>query len=67
MRLNGPGKYDDLATMVREQAEAAGVAVIIVGGKLGPGFSVQGTPEFIAGLPALRDVMSASIRRQVLE
>jgi hypothetical protein len=37
----GPGKYDDLATYVRETAQANGVAVIIIGGNKGSGFSIQ--------------------------
>lgn len=50
----GPGKYDDLATYVREQAEAEVVAVIVVGGNKGAGFSVQSTaPELMLVLPRL--------------
>ncbi len=37
----GPGKYDELATLVREKAKAAAVVVIVVGGSKGSGFSVQ--------------------------
>ncbi len=37
----GPGKYDDECTMLRESTEAQGVIVIVIGGKLGSGFSVQ--------------------------
>lgn len=37
----GPGKYDDLATYVREQAQATGVIVIVVGGNKGAGFAQQ--------------------------
>lgn len=39
--MNGPGKYDDLCTHVRELAEAEFVIVIVKGGKAGGGFSVQ--------------------------
>ena len=49
----GPGKYDDLATWVREQAEARGVIVLVIGGKLGSGFSAQATAAVTARLPAL--------------
>lgn len=38
----GPGKYDDLCTIVREEAEASLALVIVVKGKKGSGFSVQG-------------------------
>jgi len=37
----GPGKYDDVATSVREQTEATAVIVMIFGGDKGNGFSVQ--------------------------
>jgi hypothetical protein len=37
----GPGKYDDLATYVREHAEAEAVVVIVLAGNNGSGFSVQ--------------------------
>jgi methylmalonyl-CoA mutase cobalamin-binding subunit len=37
----GPGKYDDLATYVREKAQADGVIVVVLGGNKGPGFSAQ--------------------------
>jgi hypothetical protein len=37
----GAGKYDHLATAARRDAEALGVIVIVIRGKLGSGFSVQ--------------------------
>lgn len=37
----GPGKYDDVATMVREKTDAACVVVIVIEGNRGDGFSVQ--------------------------
>lgn len=37
----GPGKYDDMCTMVREATGAQAVVVVIVGGSRGDGFSVQ--------------------------
>lgn len=54
----GPGKYDDLCTYVREQAEADGVIVIVYGGNKGPGFSCQFSDlRLQAMVPAvLRDV-----------
>jgi len=41
IRANGPGKYDALATMVRELSGARGVLVLVLGGERGDGFSVQ--------------------------
>ena len=37
----GPGKYDKLATWVRERAKAQGVVVVVIGGDKGHGFSIQ--------------------------
>ena len=37
----GPGKYDDLCTMVRRKAKAHGAMVLVIGGERGSGFSVQ--------------------------
>jgi hypothetical protein len=47
----GPGKYDDLATIVREQAHAAGVIVIVFNGDKGDGFSVQADLGTLLTLP----------------
>lgn len=38
----GPGKYDEICTIVRRGTEAAGAAVIILKGEKGSGFSFQG-------------------------
>lgn len=53
----GPGKYDDLATYVRDMAKACGVIVIVLDGEKGSGFSCQTDARTLIGLPAmLRDV-----------
>ncbi len=53
----GPGKYDDLATVAREDAEATGVLLLILGGEMGSGFSVQIPPELVPKVPEmLRDM-----------
>jgi hypothetical protein len=61
----GPGKYDDLATLVREQAAADGVVVIVIGGAAGPGFSVQASPEVTASLPRLLRTLADGIERDM--
>lgn len=51
---HGPGKYDHLATLVREKAQARGVILIVVDGDQGMGFSVQTSDfEVLALLPAI--------------
>ena len=55
----GPGKYDDVCTRAREQAEGLGAIVIIFEGKHGNGFSCQLPPSAI---PVIPDVL-----RQIAE
>ena len=59
----GPGKYDNLATLVRTRAKAEGVIVIVIGGSKGSGFSVQATFEVTAKLPELLRTMADDIER----
>jgi hypothetical protein len=59
----GPGKYDDLATIVRENAGAAGAIVLVIDGCDGSGFSVQATAEITARLPRLLRYMADEIER----
>jgi hypothetical protein len=50
----GPGKYDETCTMARLDTEAVAVALIVINGRLGSGFSVQGNvgmpPEVLVKL-----------------
>jgi len=61
----GPGKYDDMATYVREQTNARGVIVIVVGGNKGSGFSVQGMSDdqLLLQLPAVLHEVAETIAR----
>jgi len=49
----GPGKYDALCTDARVAADARACILIIIGGKLGSGFSVQTTDSSLAEPTAL--------------
>lgn len=58
----GVGKYDDLATMVRERTGATGIVLLVHRGNLGEGFAVQFTdPMFLIDLPATLRTIAASI------
>lgn len=59
----GPGKYDDLCTMVREKAKAAGVLLIVLGGEKGPGFSCQADIKTTMELPDLLEYIAKQIRQ----
>ena len=61
----GPGKYDAIATMAREQAEAEAVVVILFNGKHGDGFSVQQPVGARIDLPALLRLMADQIERDI--
>ncbi len=63
----GPGKYDDLATLVRDGTKADGVIVIVIGGSKGSGFSVQATFEVTAKLPELLRTMADNIERDLTD
>jgi len=53
----GPGKYDDIATVVRTQAKAEGVLLLVVNGARGSGFSAQLSLDLTLTLPTiLRDL-----------
>jgi len=49
----GPGVYDDEATQVRESMNAQAVALIVVRGDKGSGFSCQAQEDVILDLPAV--------------
>jgi len=59
----GEGKYDELASLVRERAKAQGAAVIIVGGNKGHGFSCQLTAEAIKAFPGMLRKMADEIEK----
>lgn len=61
----GPGKYDDLATYVREKAQASGAMVMIFGGNKGAGFAIQASPEVTMNLPELLRYIAEEIERSL--
>jgi methylmalonyl-CoA mutase cobalamin-binding subunit len=61
----GPGRYDDLCTYVREQAEAKGAILIIIGGNKGEGFECQLDNLTMARMPELLEGIAAQIRKDM--
>ena len=59
----GPGKYDELCTEIMAKTGATGCVVIIVGGELGNGFSVQGPPALTMDLPRILRYMADQIQK----
>jgi hypothetical protein len=66
--MQEPGIYDDVCAQIREQTQAVGVAVLIIGGSLGSGFSVI-TKDLNLNddLPCLLEDMAKQIREQGFE
>ena len=58
----GPGKYDDICTTVREQTQAAAAIVIVINGHKGTGFSLQATGHELARLPDILEALANQIR-----
>lgn len=62
----GPGKYDDICTMVRERVgigdEGGGVIVIVFGGNRGNGFSCQADLATTLALPEVLEETARQIR-----
>jgi len=67
----GPGKYDDLASLVRKEVGLAegrcpgGVVLIVLGGDKGHGFSIQADPLTMLRLPEMLRVMADQIEGDV--
>jgi hypothetical protein len=62
----GPGKYDDVCTMVTEQVgigeKGGGVIVIVLGGNKGSGFSCQADLRTTLLLPDMLEDIAKQIR-----
>jgi hypothetical protein len=62
----GPGKYDDICTMVTEQVgtgeRGGGVIVIVLGGNRGNGFSCQADLRTTLLLPDMLEEVARQIR-----
>lgn len=63
----GPGKYDDLCDLVREQAgiTTGGVVVMVIGGKHGSGFSIQADALTSLAMPALLEAVAEQMRKDI--
>ncbi len=64
----GPGKYDELCSLVREKAginagEGGGVVVIVLGGNKGNGFSCQADPLMTMMLPEILERVVMDMRK----
>lgn len=58
----GPGKYDAVCRLVRNET-GGDVVVIVIGGRLGNGFSCQASLATTLALPGLLEEMARQIRK----
>lgn len=63
----GPGKYDYECTFVREHTQAEGVAVLVLNGERGTGFSVQGPLHVNLLMADVLEQMARSIRKALAQ
>lgn len=61
----GPGKYDDLCTLVRKSSYAKAALVIVIDGEFGDGFSCQGPYIFTRALPTLLRAVANDIEKDI--
>ena len=59
----GPGKYDNLASLVRRKAMASDVLLVVIGGTKGMGFSVQSTAVNAEQRAGKMRVLAAALRQ----
>ncbi len=64
--MNGPGKYDDVCTSVREETQAKGVVLIVFGGVKGEGFSVQADGQTLVQIPHILRTVAQQIENDLL-
>jgi hypothetical protein len=66
MKTNGPGKYDEIATVARESTDAMALVLIVFNGNKGSGFSVQSESDvWIKILPDMLEAMAKQIREDL--
>jgi hypothetical protein len=59
------GKYDDVATTVREMVEAEMIGLFVIKGNNGTGFTVQSAnPVLLSLVPDMLESMARNIREQ---
>lgn len=63
----GPGKYDDLCTLVREGTGAQAAIVIVLGGNRGSGFSCQADLATTIALPDMLESVARQMRESISE
>lgn len=63
----GPGKYDDICTKVREEAQAEGALIVVFSGKYGHGFSAQLALEQTLAIPALLRFLADQIEKELTQ
>jgi len=63
----GPGRYANWCAVVRDHTRAGAVALIVVDGTFGSGWSVNSPPELLFRLPELLESMAKDIRQDLIQ
>lgn len=63
MKMNGPGKYDNLCGFVLEGTQAVGVLLVVVEGNQGTGVSFKMLdPDLMRVMPTMLEKLAAEMR-----
>ena len=63
----GGGKYDGFSTVIREATGAEGVVLLVLGGTMGAGFSVQATANVVRQLPNMLREIADQVEKDLSE
>ena len=63
--MNMPGRYNDLCTEARTNANAAGCLLVIVDGNLGDGLAVQALSSVVEAMPAILRAIADDIENEI--
>lgn len=61
----GPGKYDDVASEIRERLKADGVLLIVMNGDQGDGVAAQVTALRLFGLADMLEALAGKFREDL--
>lgn len=63
----GPGKYDDLATILRKNTNAKGVVLVVIHGERGSGMSSQVEDRYKSLVPDILRLAADEMERELAE
>jgi hypothetical protein len=61
----GPGKYDDICSKIRQEVNAKGVVLLILGGDKGDGFSCQAEKHLLECLRLCLEQSAEAMKQDI--